>query len=72
VGLLLQRALARGASVVEKPTELKDEHGVVRYCVIRTYGDTTHTMYDLTNYTGFYLPGYREAKPESDPIVKQL
>lgn len=58
--------------VVETPKELKDDDGVVRYCVVQTYGDTTHTLYDLSNYKGFYLPGYREAKPDADPIIKQL
>ncbi|XP_045173469.2 4-hydroxyphenylpyruvate dioxygenase-like [Mercenaria mercenaria] len=72
VDAIFKRAVEKGAIVVEPPSEMSDENGTVRYCVIQTYGDTTHTLYDLSNYKGHYLPGYRAMEPESDPLVKLL
>ncbi|WAR03539.1 HPPD-like protein [Mya arenaria] len=69
---IYKRALERGATVVTEPSELSDDDGTVRYCVIQTYGDTTHTLYDLSNYKGFYLPGYRKVDPDTDPLTKLL
>ena len=68
----MQRALDKGAVVVEKPTEIKDDDGVVRYCVNATYGDTTHTLIDRSKYKGQYLPGYKAVDKDSDPIPKLL
>jgi 4-hydroxyphenylpyruvate dioxygenase len=51
-------ARAQGATIVEEPHELTDEHGVVRLAAIAAYGDTRHTLVDRSRYTGPYLPGY--------------
>ena len=67
-----QRAVERGATVVQEPSEFGDDDGKVRFCVIQTYGDTTHTLYDLSGYKGLYLPGYRAVDPTTDPLVAQL
>lgn len=34
------------------------EKGKVKMCIIQTYGDTTHTLIDRSQYTGDFLPGY--------------
>ncbi len=47
-----------GATVLDEPHEVTDEHGTVRLAAIATYGDTRHTLVDRSNYTGPYLPGY--------------
>jgi 4-hydroxyphenylpyruvate dioxygenase len=47
-----------GATVLDEPHDLTDEHGTVRMAAIATYGDTRHTLVDRSNYTGIYLPGY--------------
>ena len=47
-----------GATVLDEPHDLTDEHGTVRVAAIATYGDTRHTLVDRSNYTGIYLPGY--------------
>ena len=52
------RARAQGATVVEEPHDLTDEHGTVRLAAIATYGDTRHTLVDRSRYSGPYLPGY--------------
>ncbi|WP_243744589.1 4-hydroxyphenylpyruvate dioxygenase [Streptomyces hainanensis] len=51
-------ARAQGATVLEEPHELTDEHGTVRLAAIAAYGETRHTLVDRSRYTGPYLPGY--------------
>ncbi|GAB2930914.1 4-hydroxyphenylpyruvate dioxygenase [Streptomyces mayteni] len=51
-------ARAQGATVLEEPYELTDEHGTVRLAAIAAYGETRHTLVDRSHYTGPYLPGY--------------
>ncbi|HEY2298673.1 MAG TPA: 4-hydroxyphenylpyruvate dioxygenase [Jatrophihabitans sp.] len=53
-------ARASGASVLEEPYEISDQHGTVRLAAIATYGDTRHTLVDRSRYSGPYLPGYVE------------
>jgi 4-hydroxyphenylpyruvate dioxygenase len=47
---------------VREPWEEKDENGSVKYAIVRTYGDTTHTFVDRANYKGLFLPGYTPSK----------
>jgi 4-hydroxyphenylpyruvate dioxygenase len=51
-----------GATVLEEPHDVSDEHGVVRIAAIATYGDTRHSLVqrvvDGQRYAGPYLPGY--------------
>jgi len=54
----IAQARAQGATVVEEPHDLTDEHGTVRLAAIAAYGDTRHTLVDRSRYTGPYLPGY--------------
>ncbi|KAL2263108.1 hypothetical protein VTK26DRAFT_8191 [Humicola hyalothermophila] len=54
------RAIAGGAEAVQPPMTVGDkEQGHVRTAVIRTYGDTTHTLISRQNYRGAFLPGFR-------------
>jgi 4-hydroxyphenylpyruvate dioxygenase len=48
----------RGARIVQEPTELRDEGGVVRVFAIAAYGDTIHTFVDRSGYGDAFLPGY--------------
>ncbi|XP_026734896.1 4-hydroxyphenylpyruvate dioxygenase-like isoform X2 [Trichoplusia ni] len=57
---LVRKAKEGGAEVVKGITEEKDKHGVVRYAVLKTYGDNTHTLIDRSKYKGVLLPGYEE------------
>jgi 4-hydroxyphenylpyruvate dioxygenase len=52
------RAREMGATVLQEPEDVSDEHGVVRIAAIATYGDTRHTLVDRSKYDGPYLPGY--------------
>jgi 4-hydroxyphenylpyruvate dioxygenase len=51
-------ARAQGATVVEAPHDVSDEHGTVRVAAIAAYGDTRHSLVDRSRYDGPYLPGY--------------
>jgi 4-hydroxyphenylpyruvate dioxygenase len=47
-----------GATILEEPHDVSDEHGTVRIAALATYGDTRHTLIDRSRYHGPYLPGY--------------
>ena len=47
------------AIVKELWTE-EDDGGTVVFVTVRTYGDTTHTLVERTNYEGLFLPGYKK------------
>jgi 4-hydroxyphenylpyruvate dioxygenase len=54
------RAVQQGAEAVQEPRVLYDkQHGTVTMAVIRTYGDTTHTLISRDDYNGPFLPGFR-------------
>jgi 4-hydroxyphenylpyruvate dioxygenase len=54
-----REATTRGATGVEEPHDLSDEHGTVRIATIRTYGETLHTFVGRRGYDGPFLPGYQ-------------
>jgi 4-hydroxyphenylpyruvate dioxygenase len=58
----IEHARSVGATVVEEPHDLTDEHGTVRVAAIATYGETRHTLVQRSvggrSYDGPYLPGY--------------
>jgi 4-hydroxyphenylpyruvate dioxygenase len=56
----IEHARAMGATIVQEPEDVSDEHGTVRVAAIAAYGDTRHTLIDRSRYTGVYLPGYVE------------
>lgn len=47
-----------GATILDDPHEIADEHGTVRLATIAAYGHTRHTLVDRSRYSGPYLPGY--------------
>jgi 4-hydroxyphenylpyruvate dioxygenase len=48
----------RGATVVQPPTSLEDETGVLRVAAIRCYGDTVLRFVERGRYGGLFAPGY--------------
>jgi 4-hydroxyphenylpyruvate dioxygenase len=54
----IEHARSVGATVLEEPHDISDEHGTVRMAAIATYGETRHTLVDRSKYDGPYLPGY--------------
>ena len=54
----IEHARSCGATILEEPHDVSDEHGTVRTAAIATYGETRHTLVDRSRYDGPYLPGY--------------
>ncbi len=54
----IEHARRQGATVLQEPTDVSDEHGTVRIAAIAAYGDTRHTLVQRGDYSGPYLPGY--------------
>ncbi len=68
----IAHARAQGATVLEEPNDVSDEHGTVRRAAIAAYGETRHTLIDRRRYDGPYLPGFVAAettvvRPEGHP-----
>nr|XP_046267576.1 4-hydroxyphenylpyruvate dioxygenase [Scatophagus argus] len=69
---LVKTAKERGAVIVKEPWVEQDSHGRVKYAVVQTYGDTTHTLIEhLSPYKGLFLPGYKEPLFR-DPLLAKL
>ncbi|MFF8494490.1 4-hydroxyphenylpyruvate dioxygenase [Streptomyces albidoflavus] len=64
-------AVEHGATGLEEPHEVKDEHGTVVLAAIATYGKTRHTLVERSGYSGPYLPGYVAADPIVAPPAKR-
>ncbi len=59
-------AVTHGASGLDQPRILEDDHGKVVLAAVATFGDTRHTFVERSGYAGPYLPGYVAA----DPLVE--
>uniref|UniRef100_A0A3Q1EHQ3 4-hydroxyphenylpyruvate dioxygenase n=1 Tax=Acanthochromis polyacanthus TaxID=80966 RepID=A0A3Q1EHQ3_9TELE len=69
---LVKTAMERGAVIIKQPWVEQDSHGSVKYAVIQTYGDTTHTLIEyLGPYKGLFLPNYKEPLFR-DPLLAKL
>ena len=68
----IAHARSVGATILQEPQDLTDEHGTVRVAAIATYGETRHTLVqrsgDGWSYDGPYLPGYA---PRTSTYVKR-
>ncbi|XP_061753994.1 4-hydroxyphenylpyruvate dioxygenase [Nerophis ophidion] len=69
---LIKVAKERGAVIVKEPWVEQDSSGKVKYAVVQTYGDTTHTFIEyLGPYKGLFLPGYKQPLFK-DPVLAKL
>ena len=67
------QAVSRGAVAVQAPTVISDKAtGSIVTAIIRTYGDTTHTLVDRSRFRGNFLPGFNAVDPYEDPLTKLL
>ena len=57
----------RGGKSCMEPTVLTDAAGEVVLSSIHTYGDTIHVFVERKNYSGVFMPGFREWKPAYNP-----
>lgn len=63
---------SRGAESFMEPTIESDANGTVVRSGIKLYGDTVHIFVERKNYTGHFLPGFREWKSKYNPPVAGL
>ncbi|XP_040842987.1 4-hydroxyphenylpyruvate dioxygenase [Ochotona curzoniae] len=68
---IVQKAREQGAKILREPWVEQDKFGKVKFAVLQTYGDTTHTLVEKMNYTGRFLPGF-EAPLSKDPLLSKL
>lgn len=68
---LVQKARERGATIVREPWIEEDKFGKVKFAVLQTYGDTTHTLLEMMDYKGQFLPGYQPPLFK-DPLLANL
>jgi len=69
---ILATAKKRGATVVKDIWEESDDNGTVRFAVVQTYGETTHTLIERQNYNGLFLPGYHKPIDGEDKLASTL
>jgi 4-hydroxyphenylpyruvate dioxygenase len=62
-----QQTTQRGGKSYLQPTTLKDANGEVVLSGIHTYGDTVHLFVERKNYSGVFMPGFREWKSDYNP-----
>lgn len=61
-----RETVKRGAKSVMEATVIKDESGHICMSAIATYGETIHTFIERKNYSGVFLPGFKNvAGPDS-------
>ncbi|CAG9562092.1 unnamed protein product [Danaus chrysippus] len=61
---IFESAKTKGAHVIKEITEESDENGLIRYAVLKTYGDNTHTLVDRSKYNGPLFPGYKKCEED--------
>ncbi|KAB8292304.1 hypothetical protein EYC80_008046 [Monilinia laxa] len=69
VASVYYNAVEQGAVGVQKPVKGVDDDGEITSAIIRTYGDTTHTLISRNQYNGTFLPGYQAIPShKNDPL----
>lgn len=72
VDAVFNAAVSGGGVVVQEPMTLDGEkgEGSVKTAIIRTYGETTHTLLSRRGYSGVFMPGYKSATElmKNDPL----
>ena len=62
-----EETIKRGAKSYMEPQTKTDEFGEVKLAGIYTYGETVHLFVERKNYTGLFMPGYKEWKSNYNP-----
>jgi len=65
VDACIEQARKTGATILDEPYDISDEHGTVRMAAIAAYGDVRHTLVDRSKYDGPYLPGFVARTPRA-------
>lgn len=69
VAQLYAQAVKRGAIGMIPPTEQTDEHGVLRFAAIRSYGDTLIKFIDRQDYPDRFAPGFASQATSVKPAA---
>jgi len=73
VEAVYRQAVSEDAISIQAPRTISDEDGQVTTAIIRTYGDTTHTLISRDSYNGPFLPGFKSVPSSKlDPLQKLL
>jgi 4-hydroxyphenylpyruvate dioxygenase len=73
VEAVYRQAVEQGAVSIQPPRKRSDENGFITTAIIRTYGDTTHTLISRDSYHGVFLPGYKSIPASKlDPLQRLL
>ncbi|KAL8829871.1 MAG: hypothetical protein Q9191_001762 [Dirinaria sp. TL-2023a] len=65
-------AVAHGAISIQEPTVVQHAvDGEFVSAILKTFGDTTHTLIQRSGYRGLFMPGFQEVK-FIDPIASFL
>jgi len=73
VNAVYQKAVSEDAISIQAPRTISDDDGQVTAAIIRTYGDTTHTLISRDSYAGAFLPGFKSIPSSKlDPLQKLL
>jgi 4-hydroxyphenylpyruvate dioxygenase len=67
-----KQTTSRGAKSYMEPRIEKDSHGEVVLSGIHTYGDTVHVFVERKNYSGPFMPGFKELKSHYNPVSTGL
>ena len=67
-----EQTTKRGGKSYLAPATLKDDNGQVVISGIHTYGETVHLFIERKNYTGVFMPGFREWKSAYNPTSTGL
>jgi 4-hydroxyphenylpyruvate dioxygenase len=67
-----EQTTARGGKSFLEPTTLTDEYGKVVMSGIHTYGDTVHLFIERKDYTGVFMPGFKEWETNYNPTETGL
>ncbi|XP_004924140.1 4-hydroxyphenylpyruvate dioxygenase [Bombyx mori] len=67
---LVRRAIEGRAEIIKTTTQIEDNDGVLKYAILKTYGENTHTLIDRSRYNGILLPGF--VAVEDDPLTAML
>ena len=70
--VIVKYAKERGGKILRDIWEETDDQGTVRFALIQTYGDTTHTLVERKGYKGAFLPGFQAHPMQNDPLLALL
>ena len=67
-----KQTTSRGGKSYLEPKTLTDEHGKLVMSGIHTYGDVVHLFIERKDYTGPFMPGFKEWRSAYNPTETGL